>query len=80
MNSREEREAVEPQEVQDGFQRFAGRPSVQETGNLEQQASILPDEKSKQVVKPGFRMNNVFDYAFSGGPVRLLLERAKSQP
>ena len=80
MNSSQEREAVDTQEVHDGFQRFASRPSVQETGSLEQQAFILPDEKSKQVVNPGFRMNNVLDYAFSGGPVRLLLERAKSQP
>ena len=80
MNSSQEREAVDTQEVHDGFQRFAGRPSVQETGSLKQQAFILPDEKSKQVVNPGFRMNNVLDYAFSGGPVRLLLERAKSQP
>ena len=79
-NSSEEREAVETQEVQDGFQRIAGCPSVQETGSLNQQASILPDEKSKQVEKPGFRNNNILDYAFSGGLVRLLLERAKSQP
>ena len=55
MNSSQEREAVDTQEVHDGFQRFAGCPSVQETGSLEQQASILPDEKSKQVVKPGSR-------------------------
>ena len=81
MNSSQERETVDTQEVHDGFQRFAGRPSVQETGNLEQQAFILPDKKSKKVVKPEFRMNNVPDYAFSGGPVRSLLEaRAKSQP
>ena len=74
------KEAVETREVHDGFQRFAGCPSVQETDSLEQQAFILPDEKSKQVVKPGFCNNNILDYAFSGGPVRLLLERAKSQP
>ena len=73
MNSSEEREAVEPQEVQDGFQRFAGRPSVQETGNLEQQAFIFPDEKSKQVVKPGFRKNHILDYALFRWPSEVVV-------
>ena len=59
MNSSQEREAVDTQEVHDGFQRFAGRPSVQETGNLEQQAFILPNEKSKQVVRPGSCKNRI---------------------